>query len=140
MSFIEVVATVVLMGIVIVPLLSLVTSTIRSSSVTGESAKVETVLLNAVDRVNRATRGDFPCDFTAPVRAAVQVENWPISTVSVKHEYYDSTKANPWVTDPSGTACPNGVLKPNLVQRVTITITGPDTGVTRKLEVVKGDV
>lgn len=131
--------TITLLGVVVVPILAAVATSIRSSRVSEDAAQVETLLVNAVDRVNRATRGDFPCDLTSPVAAAVETVGWPATSVRVDHAYLDVNEN--WVTDdPSGTACPGGSFQNGIVQRITITITSPDEGLTRSLEVIRGDI
>ena len=137
-TLIEIVITISLLGVVVVPILAAVTTSIRSSRVSEDAAQVETLLVNAVDRVNRATRGDFPCDLTSPVAAAVETVGWPATSVRVDHEYLDVNEN--WVTDASGTACPGGSFQNGIVQRITITITSPDEGLTRSLQVIRGDI
>lgn len=137
-TLIEIVITITLLGVVVVPILVAVATTIRSSRVSEDAAQVETLLVNAVDRVNRATRGDFPCDLTSPVVAAVETVGWPATSVQVGHEYLDVNEN--WVTDTSGTACPGGSFQNGIVQRITITITSPDEGLTRSLQVIRGDI
>ncbi|MDW3215514.1 MAG: prepilin-type N-terminal cleavage/methylation domain-containing protein [Ilumatobacteraceae bacterium] len=137
-TLIEIVITITLMGVIVVPILVAVATSVRSSRVSEDSAQVETLLVNAVDRVNRATRGDFPCDLTSPVVAAVETVGWPASSVNVGHEYLDIDEQ--WQTDPTGTACPGGSFQTGIVQRITITITSPDEGITRSLQVIRGDI
>ena len=67
-SFIEIIVTVVLMGVVLLPILVAVRTGVQTSVTTRTAADVETVLVNAVDRVYRADRaGPFACDVTSPV-------------------------------------------------------------------------
>ncbi|MGH9134344.1 MAG: hypothetical protein ACRDZZ_10440 [Ilumatobacteraceae bacterium] len=136
-SFVEIVITIVLMGTVVVPILAAVSASIKASTVSETAAEVETLLINAVDRVNRATRASFPCDVTAPVVAAVETHGWPPSSATVGQEYLDSSGA--WQTDASGTACPGGVDQNGLVQRITVTIKSPEDDVSRSLQVVRSD-
>ena len=138
-SFIEIVVTVVLMGIVVLPILAAVRTGVQTSVVSRTAAEVETVLVNAVDRVYRADRsGPFACDVTSPVAASIEAFGWdPATSVIVGHEYLDN---DAWTTDPGGTGCPLGVFREGLVQRVTITVISPDGAVSRTLEVVRGDV
>lgn len=134
-TFIEIVLAIALMGIIVVPILIATTTAIKTSSVTEEAAQVETLLVNAVDRVNRTQSGD--CTYTSQVRAAVETVGWPPTSAVVGHEYLEN---GAWVTDPGGTACPGGLYRTNLVQRITVTITSPSKEISRTLEVVKGDV
>lgn len=135
-SFVEIVITITLMGVVVAPILVAVAASIRASTVSLAAAEVETVLVNAVDRVNRSPILDFKCDLTAPVVAAVETHRWPPTSATVGHEYLDSSGA--WQSDASGTACPAGVHHNGLVQRITVTITSPEDEVSRSLQVVRG--
>jgi type II secretory pathway pseudopilin PulG len=135
-SLVEIVITITLMGIVVVPILVAVAASIRASTTSLAAAEVETVLVNAVDRVNRSTHARFPCDLRSPVVAAVETHGWSPSDATVKHEYLDSSGV--WRTDPGGTACPGGVPRSGLVQRITVTITSPEDEVSRSLQVVRG--
>ncbi len=137
-TLIEIVITITLLGVIVVPILVAVATSVRSSRVSEDSAQVETLLVNAVDRVNRATRGDFPCNLTSPVVAAVETVGWPASSVQVDHHYLDVNEV--WQSDASGTACPGGAFQNGIVQRITITITSPDEGLTRSLQVIRGDI
>jgi prepilin-type N-terminal cleavage/methylation domain-containing protein len=135
-SLVEIVITITLMGVVVAPILVAVAASIRASTVSLSSAEVETVLVNAVDRVNRATRARFPCDLTSPVVAAVETHGWSPSSATVGHEYLDTSGA--WQSDAGGTACPAGIPQNGLIQRITVTITSPDADVSRTLQVVRG--
>ncbi len=141
-SMVEIVIAVVLMGTVVVAILNAVTTSVRASSVSRSAAQVETAVVNASDRVNRAPKR---CDYTIYVQAAVQTEGWPPNTASVTHEYYvpgsDATVAGIWVAGSAGSpGCPGPAPTDLLVQRVTISITSPDGRVRRNIEVVKSDV
>ena len=125
------------MGVVVVPILVAVTAGVRASSLSLTAAEVETVLVNAVDRVNRSTSARFPCDLTSPVVAAVETHGWPPSSATVGHEYLDDS-TGVWKTDAGGTACPGGIPQNRLVQRITVTITSPEDDVSRSLQVVRG--
>jgi len=135
-SFVEIVITITLMGVVVAPILTAVAASIKASTVSLASAEVETVLVNAVDRVNRSTRARFPCDLTSPVVAAVETHGWAPSSATLRHEYLDSSGA--WQTDAGGTACPGGIPQNGLIQRITVTITSPEANVSRSLQVVRG--
>ncbi len=141
-SLIEVVIVVMLMGIVIVAVMSAVITSIATSAVTRSGARVETVVVNAADRVNRAPKS---CDYSPYAQAAVQTEGWSASAAVVTQEYYTPaavpTSAGTWTNGPtSSPACPAGALTDLLVQRVTIQINSPDGRVRRTIQVVKSDV
>lgn len=127
-TFVEIIVTIVLLGVVVIPFLGAVRSSIRASMTTDSAADVETLLVNAVDRVNRAELDD--CDFESEVDAAVETFGWPDTAASTSVEYMDS--AGNWSGTPSA-PCGTQVL------RVTVTVRDPDTGVQRTLQVVKSD-
>jgi len=129
-TFVEVVVTIVLVGVIIVPLLAAVRTSIRASSVAESAAVVETVLVNAVDRVNRAAITD--CDFTGEVKAAVETRGWPAGAATVEHAYLQSDGS--WSPTQGPLDCEDQV------RLITVTITHPDANITRTLEVVKGDL
>lgn len=130
---------VVLMAIMVVPILTAVSTTITASSRSRSAAQVETAVVNASDRVNRAPNS---CDYGEYVRAAVQSQGWPGDSAEIVQEQY----VPPTVLSTAGTweagACPVGLSEPPdlLVQRVTITITSPDGKASRTIQVVKSDV
>jgi len=135
MTFVETVVTVVLLGVVIVPILAAVRGAIRTSSVTEAAAQVETVLINAADKVQRAPNvGDDACDFSTYAEAAAIAQGWPASSVTVNHEHLDNLG-----TWRSG-ACPDGGDQANLAKRITITVSSPGHTVSRTIQVVKSDV
>lgn len=141
-SLIEVVIVVMLMGLVVTSVLSAVITSIATSSVTRVAARVETVIVNAADRVNRAPKS---CDYAPYARAAAQTEGWLPSTTAVVQEYYlpGATPASvgTWQVGTEATpACPAAAPTDLLVQRVSITVTSPNGRVTRSIQVVKSDV
>jgi type II secretory pathway pseudopilin PulG len=138
-TLIEIVITVTLLALVVVPILIAVTTSIKTSRISESAAQVETLLVNAVDRVNRSSQADFPCSLTSPVTAAVETVGWPASAATVYHEYLEIDGT--WKTDDGGlTACRSTGFQNGIVQRVTITITSPEDGVSRSLQVVRGDI
>ena len=135
-SLIEIVVTIALLGLIVVPLLSAVTTLTSASSTTRQAANVETVLINAVDRVNRAPSTE--CDYRVFAEAAVLTQGWPASQASVTQGYLDN---GAWSTGQvDAEACPPAGDRPLLVKRVRITITSPDGKIARSVEVVKSDV
>lgn len=129
-SFVEVVVTIVLVGLVVVPLLAAVRASIRASTVAESAASVETLLVNAVDRVNRADVTD--CDYSSEVSAAVETYGWPASAATVVPRYLQDDGS--WSDDRGDLDCEDQV------RLITITITDPESGLARTLEVVKGDL
>lgn len=140
-TLIEIMITIVLMGTLVAGILTLTQTSIIASKTSEEAARVESALLTAAERVERADRLQFPCDDTlpAPVEAAAQLklgvpEDDVESYAWIVTEHLDGT--GKWAPG----ACPGGVYQPNLVQRITITMVSPDTGLSRSLEVIKGDI
>ena len=137
-TYVEVVITLVLMGVVILPILAAVRASIEAASVSQAAAEVETVLVNAADRVTRADRDDFKCDLTAVAQQAADIEWGDPSAITVEHAHWDRGLGD-WVADPGGSACPGGAWQNDLIQRIRIRVSSPDRDVVRTLEVVKGD-
>jgi len=136
-TFIEILVTIVLLGTVVIAVLAAVQTSVRVSTVNNDAARVETVLLDAVDRVNRADRADFPCDLSAPVVAAVEVQGWQPSNAAVEQWYLDG---GVWTHGSAALpACPEVGLTQGLVQRVMVTVTSPNGGISRSIQVVKSD-
>ncbi len=143
-SLIEVLISIVLIGLVVVPLLQAVSTSIVASSTSRSAAQVETALVNAADRVNRAP---IHCDYTIYAQAAVQTQWGPDAgdRVVLTQFYYvpgaNATQNGSWLEGIPGTpACKNGTPSDGEVQKVRMTITSPDNKISRTIEVVKSDV
>lgn len=143
-SLVEVIIAIGLIGMVIVPILQAVATSIVASSTSRSAAQVETALVNAADRVNRAP---IHCDYSVYAQAAVQTQWGPEAAdrVSLTQYYYvpgaTATQAGTWVEgDPLYPACKIPTPTDGLVQKVRMSITSPDNKVTRTIEVVKSDV
>ncbi len=128
-TFVEVLVTIVLMGTVLIGILAAVRTSIQASSMAESAAEIETLLVNAVDRVNRADNTD--CDFESEVGAAVETYGWPASSAQVVHEYLQP--------DGSWSLVPGVIDCEDQIRRIRITLTHPDKDIVRRLEVVKGD-
>ena len=138
-SLIEIVMTIVLMGMVLLPIMNASIMAVKASSSSRRIAELQTVLLNAADRVNRAP---VKCDYLVYVQAAAQTKGWPPEQASATYEWYQpgatAAIAGTWMAGP--TACSGPAPTLNLVQRVTITVASPETNVSRTIQVVKSDV
>ena len=136
-TFVEVVVTVTLMAIVVAPILAAVSTAVRESARSRSAAQVETTIVNAADRVNRAPK---VCDYNVYVKAAVRAQQWDENRASIVEEHYvppaDLSQQGQWVPG----ACEIDTATDLLVQRITITITSPDGKVSRTIQVVKSDV
>lgn len=138
-TLIEILITIVLLGTIVVTILAATQTSIRTSRTSREAARVESALLTAAERVERASRDDgYLCDLDGPIEAAAQLK-LGVSAAEVAAfvaASYEHLTTSGWQAG----ACPASGFQANLVQRITITMTGPDTGLSRTLEVVKGDV
>jgi Tfp pilus assembly protein PilX len=141
-SLVEVVISIVLMGTVVAAILNAVTTSIRMSSVSRDAAQVETVVVNAADRINRAP---IRCDidgYTEYAVAAVRSQGWWTNegefaqAANVRHEFYDPTASPPWREG----VCPADDFGKRLIQRISVTVTSPSESVSRTIQVVKSDV
>lgn len=136
-TLVEVVVAVTLIAVAVVPMMVASWTLVRNSAQARSRARVETVLGNAADRVNRAPE---QCDYAIYVQAAALAEGWSTSQVSVSYEWYEpgpsSLVEGVWHEG----ACPGGVRPDGLVQRLTVGVTSPDGHSTRSIEVVKSDV
>jgi prepilin-type N-terminal cleavage/methylation domain-containing protein len=145
-SFVEVLVTIVLMGVIIVPILAAVRASIRGASVSRAAAEVETVLVNAADEVDRRDLVAVGCDLTGAARDAGLTQGWGEASdtlITVDHEFHHPSvdEWDRWA-DYVPPGCPAEAFDAHLggpVVRVTITVTDPQRRVTRTLEVVKGD-
>lgn len=137
-SLVEVLVAIVLISTSVIPLLLASIVSIRVSGQTHTVSKVETVLANAADRVNRAGES---CDYAVYVQAAALAEGWNADRATVAYQYYVPAVNSPTV---EGTwadgACPSGTRTAGLVQKVTIKVKSPDNRVQRTIVVVKSDV
>jgi len=133
----EVLVAIVLLALTVIPLMLSGVVSIRSSGISREVARVETVLANAADRINRAPEG---CSYDVVVQAAALAEGWPSTTVTVSYAHYvpaaTPTQWGSWVAG----ACPGQQRPQGLVQKVMIDVTSPSGNVSRALVVVKSDV
>ncbi len=134
-TLVEILISMVLIGMVVVSMMAAMRSGIRASSLVFEGAKTETVLLNAGDRVARAPQ---LCSYEAYVDAAAIAEGWPDTATTVTVDRLVANTGDPavdWVPQ----TCPADV-GPFDVQRMTITASDPDGAITRTLTVVKSNV
>ena len=138
-SLVDILCAISLIGIVVLPMLDTVYTTLAASSTSREVAEIETVLQNAADRVNRAPTG---CDYTVYVQAAAQSKGWNATQASATYKYYvpgaTAKAADPGTWTDGG--CPNGVRTPGLIQLVTVTIQSESGMISRSIKVVKSDV
>ena len=138
-SLVEMVVTIALIAVAIIPIMIATFALVKNTSYNRNATRVETVLSNAADRVNRAGGS---CDYTDYYQAAVQSAGWDIAQVTVQYEWYEpganAGVAGTWHVDPDG--CPDSGYTDELVQRVTISLESPDGNVTRSIQVVKSKI
>jgi prepilin-type N-terminal cleavage/methylation domain-containing protein len=136
-TLVEAVVAIALMSIVVVPVLGAVITSIDASSRGRSAAQIETVIVNAADRVNRAPTS---CGYVDYVRAALGSQQWDPELATVVEEHYvpaaQPNQAGEWAPG----ACVIDSPSELLVQRVTIRVSSPDGKVNRQIQVVKSDV
>ena len=141
-SLVEVVIAISLLGIIVIAMIDAVATSVSLSSTSRAASQVETAVVNAADRINRAPVG---CDYLVYAQAAVQTQGWPASHATLTQEYLvpgPTPDAPPtWLTgSATAPACPGPEAPDLLVQRVTITVRSPEAELARTIEVVKSDV
>jgi prepilin-type N-terminal cleavage/methylation domain-containing protein len=144
-TLVEVVITITLLALTIVPILDATFTSIKASATAREVAEVETVLQNAADRVNRAPT---QCDYKIFVEAAAIAKGWQATQASASYQYYlpgdNALASSPGAWTASGSAltdaCPGGNRSARLIQLVTITVRSDSGSINRTIQVVKSDV
>lgn len=136
-TMVEAVITIALMSIVVVPVFGAIRASIEASSRARSAAQMETVIVNAADRVNRAPT---TCGYLGYVQAALGSQRWDPSLATVVEEHFvpadEPDDPGTWAPGPCFIDSPTELL----VQRVTIQVTSPDGRVHREIQVVKSDV
>ena len=153
-TFVEILITIVLMGTVVLGVLAATATLLRASKTSEDAARVETALVSAAERIERADRATFDCDLSPLVVAAMRAEFGIDETearanLTIGQQWYQK-EHDEWIGEgnslwhPNGQACPVDAanqpeFQQGLVQKVVIEMTSPESGVTRTLEVVKSD-
>ena len=143
-SLVEMVVTVTLMGLAMIPILVAALSLVKTSSYNRNATKVETVLANAADRLNRTPESCTAGNYRGVAVAAARMQ-WngledPESLVTTQFSYF---VPGPSVSDAGAWTeglCPPNVLAKDVVQMVTIGVTSPDGQVHRSMQVVKSKI
>jgi prepilin-type N-terminal cleavage/methylation domain-containing protein len=139
-SLVEVVITIVLISVVIIPIIQATFTSVKASSTARIAAEVDTTLQNAADRV---TRAGTLCEYSPYIKAALIAKGWDPNHVTWSYQYYvpgaNATVDGTWVNGVDG-ACPAGGRTPRLIQKVTITVTSDMGSIQRTIQVVKSDV
>ena len=139
-SLVEVVITITLIALVIIPIIEATFTSVKASSTARIVAEVDTTLQNAADRV---TRAPTLCDYDPYVRAALIAKGWNPSQMTTAYQYYvpgaNAEVDGTWVNGVNG-ACPAGGRTPRLIQKVTITVASSMGSIQRTIQVVKSDV
>lgn len=133
-TLIEAVISIALMAIIVIPITLSLRTAVQASLRARSASQVESALINAADRVNRAPQA---CDYTQYAQAAVQTQGWPADRATTATQWFDPT-SGVWATD--GRGCRFDAVTSDLIQRVRIVVTSLDGSVTRSVEVVKSRV
>jgi len=136
-TIVEVLMAIVLVSIAVVPTMVASWTLVRTTNVNRYSAKVETILGNAADRVNRAPAA---CTYDIYYEAAALAQGWTSDSVTAAYQWYEPSATFPDAGIWHDGACPDGVLTDGLVQRVDLTVVSPDGRLQRSIQVVKSDI
>lgn len=137
-SLTEVIITVALMSTVILALVAAAGVTVKISAASRGATKIESILDNAADRVNRAPA---QCDYQIYVEAAALSLGWSASSMSIQYQWFQPSAAGPAAAGSwNAGSCPGGVRTAELVQLVSITAASPDGRIQRTIQVVKSDI
>jgi type II secretory pathway pseudopilin PulG len=149
-TLVEVLVSVVLLGMVVSSILPAMWAAIRVSRVSDEQARVEAVLGSAVDRVSNY--GWHPCPeadaaggYESKARNAAAIFDWPASTVDIVRIQYWDTSTRTWsdtnpVPDGDCTRTVIAITKERTLQKVTIRVTSPSGDDSNQVDVVVGDI
>lgn len=137
-TLVEALVTVSVMGIIIVPVMYALMTSIKVSAMTMEAAEVQTVLQNAADRVNRAPRSACYQSYAE----AAAVSEWGAAATGavsvVEHRYVPGFDGDAVVWTPASCASP--LPSSGTVQSIVITVTSPYMDVSRSVEVIKSEL
>lgn len=137
-TLVEMVVTITLIGLVVIPTLAAVRGSIRASSTNRELAQVETALINAAEAVADAAVSCADDDYRLQVRDALHALSGEVrlDDVIVEHARSSSDGAFEWAPG----ACPGATPGFDLVQRVRVRVAGRDGKVEREIDVLKSRV
>lgn len=143
MSLVEVVVTITLLVIVVVPTLAAVRGSIRASATNRELAQVETALINAAEAVTAAAMSCASDAYRSSVAEALDELPGDVTLdrldVDHAHDGDDPTDdAHHLVWHPR--PCPGDTPRFGLVQRVRVQVSGSSGVVQRQLDVLKTNV
>jgi prepilin-type N-terminal cleavage/methylation domain-containing protein len=130
-TLVEIIMTMAIMAIVMIPLMDAVVSNIRASAGNTNRAVVETTIQNAADRVNRAP---LACDYKLYAQAAAQSQGWQADRATTTLKQWQASSGS-WVAS----TCVDAPSS-DTIQLVTITMSSPDGKINRTIQVVKSRV
>ncbi|NND76218.1 MAG: type II secretion system protein [Ilumatobacter sp.] len=145
-TYVEVLVSIVLLGIVVVALMGAMQASIAFSAISNDQAKTESVLNSAADRVaNFAYKpcpGNDGAGYLAIAQAAAPAVGWTGDVVTIDDvEFYQPT-TDSWAPsnslDPSECNSSIGLSDSRTLQKVQIRVTAP-SGKTSSTEVIKAN-
>lgn len=129
---VELVVTIVLLALTVIPILSAVRGAVKASAVSYQAAAVETALVNAAEGINRTP---LSCDSGAyDDVVAAGVPDRAVGSLAVTA--VERWGGGGWVPG----HCPAAGLSLDLVQRVRLTVTSAGGELNRSIYVVKTNV
>lgn len=135
-SVVEVLVTVALLGLVVVPILGAVSGAIRASAIDRDGAQLETALANAAEAVNRSPLSCDAAAYAAAVETVLADRSGSVHLHSLQVAH--ATGPSSWSAPDD--ACAGAAPTFDLVQRVTICLHSADDRLTRRVDVLKSHV
>jgi type II secretory pathway pseudopilin PulG len=149
-SMIEILISVLLMGIAVSTILPALWVSVRASQTSDSQAEVMAVLSDAANRLSRSgwvicPENDATGGYETQVDAAASEKGWGPDAVEITAISYWDPTTQVWATtnalEAGGCSGPDDSLTPDqTLQRVIVTAATPDGRFTRTIEVILGDM
>jgi type II secretory pathway pseudopilin PulG len=149
-SMIEILISVLLMGIAVSTILPALWVSVRASQTSDSQAEVMAVLSDAANRLSRSgwvicPESDATGGYEAQVDAAASEKGWGPDAVEVTTIMYWDPSTESWTPDNALVAggcsgADDSITPDQTLQRVTVTASTPDGRFTRVIEVILGDM
>lgn len=149
-SMVEILVSVLLMGIAVSTILPALWVSVRASQTSDSQAEVIAVLSDAANRLSRAgwvvcPEDDATGGYEVQVDAAAAEKGWGPSAVGITAISYWDPAAQVWtmtntLEDGGCAGVDDSVTPDQTLQRVTVTAATPDGRFTRSIEVILGDM
>lgn len=138
-SLVEVIVSIALTGGVVVSIMGALFTVVRASSQNDDAVKLQAVIGGATDQLVAVEWEGCPDgsgSYNNAAQSAAGRVGWDAAAVTIVDVDYWSAAADDWVESCSGAATPGSV---DALQRITINVQAPETGVSKSFDVVKSD-